>query len=129
MRTLWLLVFTALPFLFSASASASSVPIPAFTPNVVDPNGYLDEAGKAQVNIELERIRTESKIWGAVYIVETLGGQSIEDVAENAFEKWKLGQAGVDNGLLLVLAMKDRESRFEVGYGLEGTITDRKSVV
>ena len=41
-----------------------------------------------------------------------------------AFGKWQLGQKGVDNGLLLVLAMNDRKSRFEIGYGLEGSIPD-----
>nr|WP_293250469.1 TPM domain-containing protein [Panacagrimonas sp.] len=100
------------------------VEIPEFVPNVVDPSGFLDPLETQRVNAELERIRGESEIWGAVYVVDTLAGESIEAVAERAFRKWQLGQRGVDNGLLLVLAMNDRRSRFEVGYGLEGTITD-----
>lgn len=110
--------------LVGLSAHAEPTPIPEFTPNVVDPGHVLDAAGSERVDAEIQRIRDASKIWGAVYIVDTLGDESIEELAVRAFEKWKLGQAGVDNGLLLVLAMKDRRSRFEVGYGLEGTITD-----
>lgn len=100
------------------------VEIPEFVPNVVDPSGFLDTLETERVNAELQRIRDESGIWGAVFIVDTLAGDPIETVAERAFRKWQLGQNGVDNGLLLVLAMNDRRSRFEVGYGLEGTLTD-----
>lgn len=124
MRTLWLIALTTLTLLLSGPASAAPIAIPEFTPNVVDPNGYLDAEASARVNAELQRIRETSNVWGAVYLVDTLGGEPIENLAVEAFEKWKLGQAGVDNGLLLVLAIDDRKSRFEVGYGLEGTITD-----
>ena len=119
---LWLLA--GLLALACGSARAEPTAIPAFTPNVVDPGHVLDAAGTERVNAEIQRVREASKVWGAVYIVDTLGDESIEELAVRAFEHWKLGQAGVDNGLLLVLAMSDRKSRFEVGYGLEGTITD-----
>jgi len=123
MRILRMLAIVALAYLLP-SASASALEIPDFTPNVVDPGGYLDEAGKQRVDAELQRIREAHHIWGAVFIVATLDGQPIENVAVEAFEKWQLGQKGVDNGLLLVLAINDRKSRFEVGYGLEGSIPD-----
>ncbi len=120
-----LVAVTTLMFaLLGAPAWATSLAIPEFTPNVVDANGFLDAAAKERVNLELQRIRDESHIWGAVFIVDTLNGEAIEDVATETFKQWKLGQAGVDNGLLLVLAINDRKSRFEVGYGLEGSITD-----
>lgn len=128
MRILWLLVITSLTLFLSAPASAAALAIPTFTPNVVDPHGYLDGAAAERVNAELQRIRDESHIWGAVYIVDTLGGEPIENVTVKAFEQWQLGEKGVDNGLLLVLAIDDRKSRFEVGYGLEGTITDVASL-
>ncbi len=123
MRTLRLLTITVLALLLMPG-SAFAFEIPDFTPNIVDPRGYLDDAGKQAVNVELQRIRETSHIWGAVFIVDTLDGEPIENVAVEAFAKWQLGQKGVDNGLLLVLAMSDRQSRFEVGYGLEGSITD-----
>jgi uncharacterized protein len=118
----WLLVVVLLMIL-PAPARSAPTDIPAFTPNVVDPGGVLDAQGRARVEAEIQRIR-DTGIWGAVYIVDTLGDESIEALAVRAFETWRLGQAGVDNGLLLVLAMEDRRSRFEVGYGLEGKITD-----
>lgn len=123
MRILRLLAFTSLALLLSPTA-AFAFEIPEFTPNVVDPSGHLDASQRDAVNLELQRIRETSHIWGAVFVVRTLDGEPIENVAVEAFEKWRLGAKGVDNGLLLVLAMEDRQSRFEVGYGLEGTIPD-----
>lgn len=123
MRTSWLLAVTVLAFILTP-AGVSAFEVPDFTPNAVDPHSYLDESDKQAVNLELQRIRETSHIWGAVLIVGTLDGEPIENVAVETFEKWQLGQKDVDNGLLLVLAMEDRKSRFEVGYGLEGSITD-----
>lgn len=113
-----------LAILVLPTVRAEPTPIPAFTPNVVDSAGVLDVAAYERVNAEILRLREAGTIWGAVYIVPALGEESIEELAVRAFETWQLGQAGVDNGLLLVLAIQDRRSRFEVGYGLEGSITD-----
>lgn len=65
---------------------------------------------------------------GAQYIILTVlstGGLPIEQFSIELAEKWKLGQKGKDNGMLFVLAKNDRRWRFEVGYGLEGFITDQ----
>jgi uncharacterized protein len=65
---------------------------------------------------------------GAQYIiltVQTTEGVPIEQYSIELAEKWKLGQKGKDNGMLFVLAAKDRRYRFEVGYGLEGFVTDQ----
>ncbi|WP_369938901.1 TPM domain-containing protein [Xanthomonas medicagonis] len=123
MRTLRLLAF-ALVLLLCPALSALAVEIPTYTPNVVDPAGELSDAQRQQVNAALQRIREEQNIWGAVYLVPSLDGEDIEPVADAAFKKWQLGSKGADNGLLLVLAMQDRRSRFEVGYGLEGVLPD-----
>ena len=108
--------------LCSPLAQANDVPV--FTPNVVDETGTLSQDDKAAINAAIQTIRQRAGIWGAVLIVERLQGDTIESLAVNALNTWGLGQRGVDNGLLLVLALKDRKSRFEVGYGLEGVITD-----
>lgn len=123
MRALPLLLLSLLLWLVPATP-ARAVEIPAYTPNVVDPGGVLDAAQTQRVNEALQRVRESQQIWGALYIVPSLEGQSIEDLSSRAFEKWKLGRAGVDNGLLLVLAIDERRSRFEVGYGLEGALPD-----
>ncbi|HLF10619.1 MAG TPA: TPM domain-containing protein, partial [Gammaproteobacteria bacterium] len=98
--------------------------IPAFTPNIVDPNSYLTEAEKDEVNRLIQDVRARADIHAAVYLLPALDDESIEALAERAFRKWTLGQAGKDNGLLIVLAMGDRKMRIETGYGLEGDIPD-----
>lgn len=87
--------------------------------NVVNPSHERSLNGTLQ---ELEQ-KT-----GAQYIiltVDTTGGLPIEQFAIEQVEKWQLGQKGKDNGMLFVLAKNDRKWRFEVGYGLEGFITDQ----
>src|SRR5262249_36136579 len=59
-----------------------------------------------------------------VYIGQTTGDAPIEDWAVKAFEKWKVGRKGIDDGLVLFIMAGDRKLRFEVGYGLEPTIPD-----
>jgi uncharacterized protein len=60
----------------------------------------------------------------AVAIFPSIGDQPVEEVAVALFEKWKLGQAGKDNGVLLVLAVQEHRGRIEVGYGLEDKLPD-----
>jgi uncharacterized protein len=60
----------------------------------------------------------------AVLTVSSLGGEAIEDFSLRVAEAWGLGQAGTDNGVLLLVAVDDREMRIEVGYGLEDVLTD-----
>jgi uncharacterized protein len=97
--------------------------IPPFTPNVVDPYHYLEADEIKQINQKIEDLKSQD-IWAAVYITDKLQNESIEELAVTSFNQWKLGQQGKDNGLLLVLVINDRKSRFEVGYGLEGILTD-----
>ena len=60
----------------------------------------------------------------AVLTVPTIRDDSIEAYATKVFETWKLGQKGKDNGVLVVIVPQERKMRIEVGYGLEGTLTD-----
>ncbi|MDR2877441.1 MAG: TPM domain-containing protein [Chromatiales bacterium] len=107
-----------------APAHSTLEPIPAFTPNVVDTAVALSPAEIGEINAALQEVRDQADILGAVYIVDSLQGEAIESLAERTFSAWALGQQGVDNGLLLVLAMQEHKSRFEVGYGLEGELSD-----
>ena len=59
-----------------------------------------------------------------VYIDKTTGDAPIEDWSVRAFEKWKVGRKGIDDGLVLFIMATDRKLRFEVGYGLEGQVPD-----
>jgi uncharacterized protein len=63
----------------------------------------------------------------AIAVFRSLEGESLEDVANQLFQKWRLGAKALDNGVLLVLFVEDRKVRIEVGYGLEATLTDAAS--
>ncbi|WP_165424324.1 TPM domain-containing protein [Pseudoxanthomonas winnipegensis] len=118
------LLCTLILVLLLVPLAARALQIPAYTPNVVDPAGLLSEDDTQRINHALAEIRNGQQIWGAVYLAPSLEGESIEQVAATAFEQWRLGKRGADNGLLLVLAIQERRSRSEVGYGLEGTLPD-----
>ena len=101
--------------------------------NLPMPQHYVEDRANV-INAEHERalngvLQELEQKTGAQYIVltvQTTGGVPIEQFAiELAHNKWKLGQKGKDNGLLFVLALKDKRWRFEVGYGLEGFVTDQ----
>jgi uncharacterized protein len=83
-----------------------------------------------------ERTRLEARLaereraTGAQMVIavfRSLEGESLEDVSIRLAEKWKVGKKGVDNGVILVIFLKDRKLRIEVGYGLESVITDAVS--
>ena len=121
----WLVFVATASVTNAANAVGPEIVIPTFTPNVVDSAGVLSRSEIDSINATLQRIREQSDIWGALYIVDSLQGESIESLADRAFNKtWSLGRKGDDNGVLLVLAIQDHRSRFEVGYDLEGILTD-----
>ncbi|WP_158625146.1 TPM domain-containing protein [Corallococcus terminator] len=97
-------------------------------PSVTRPVTDLTETLRAQemetVAQSLLKLRKEKRVQMAVLLVDTTNGQPIEDYAEEVFRVWKGGEAGRDNGVLLVIAKGDRRSRLEVGYGLESDLTD-----
>lgn len=98
------------------------------------PTGYVvDTANKltlSQINAlnsKIEGYHKEDSSQIAVLILTSLEGQSIEDVAYKTFNTWKIGNKEKDNGVLLVLAIKERKSRIETGKGIGDKITDLQS--
>jgi uncharacterized protein len=75
--------------------------------------------------LKVERDSTSNQI--AVFIIPSLQGQPIEDFSLRVAEKWKLGQEKKDNGVLLLIAIQDKQMRIESGSGLEGVLTDVQS--
>jgi len=63
----------------------------------------------------------------AIAVFKSLEGESLEDVANTLFQKWRLGQKKLDNGVLLVVFVQDRKLRLEVGYGLEAVLPDAEA--
>lgn len=92
---------------------------------VEDYANVIDSSYEQSLNGILQELEQKTGAQYIVLTVETTGGLPIEDFAIRLAEKWKLGQKGKDNGMLFVLAKNDRKYRFEVGYGLEGFITDQ----
>lgn len=73
------------------------------------------------------RIAERERATGAQVVVAlfpSLDGENLEDVSIRLAERWRVGQKGLDNGVILLVFAKDRKVRFEVGYGLEGAIPD-----
>ncbi len=75
----------------------------------------------------LEKLNRDTGIQIAVLTVPRLEGESIESFSIRTVEAWKLGQAGKDNGVLLLIAAAEKKIRIEVGYGLEGVLTDMQA--
>jgi uncharacterized protein len=107
-----------------AASALALVAVPQLTGRVVDQTGTLaagDIAALTQTLRDLE-MRKGSQI--AVLIVPTTDGEAIEQFALRVAEAWKIGRKKIDDGALLVIAKNDRHLRIEVGYGLEGALTD-----
>ncbi len=109
-----------------AAVVSASTPQPPDTPRdyVVDLAGVIRSDVKNELNAYLQTLEQKTTAQVLVLTVQTLDNQSIEEFAFNTKEKWKLGQKGKDNGVLIVVAVNDRKYRIEVGYGLEGVLPD-----
>src|SRR5208283_548917 len=120
LRALAALVFAAL-MIGPALAAAN---FPALTGRVVDAAKILSPATIADLERKLADLEQKSGIQLEVATVPSLEGEEIEPYANELFRFWKLGEAKKDNGVLLLIAPNERRVRIEVGYGLEGTLTD-----
>lgn len=107
-----------------AFASPDSKKFPKLTGHVVDEVGILGVETKAEIVqfLTIHEQQTSNQI--VVAIIESLDGKSIEEYSTALFRHWGLGQKEKNNGVLLLLAIQDRRMKIEVGYGLEGTLTD-----
>ena len=92
-----------------------------------DAAGFLSPSALEAVNAQLRNYSQSSGRQVLVYIGKTTGGYPIEEFAVKAFQAWKVGRKGIDDGLVLFIMAEDRKLRIEVGYGLEGVVTDAES--
>ncbi|WP_426747707.1 TPM domain-containing protein [Myxococcus faecalis] len=111
-----------LPLLALVASAESRVP--DITRPVVDLADVLSAQDEESISTELVRLRDSTEAQMAVVLVETTSGEPIEDFALRSFDAWKGGSRERNDGLLLVVAVKDRRVRLEVGYGLEEPIPD-----
>jgi len=102
---------------------------PALTGRVVDGAGVMSPASRSDVETKLKNLEDKSGIQLVVATVKSLQGGDIETFANGLFRFWHLGEAKKNNGVLLLVAPAEHKVRIEVGYGLEGTLTDALSSV
>jgi len=109
-----------------AAIDVAKVPNPRTTSGlwVEDAGGVLGPEYLSLVNGLCQSLKDATSVELAVVTVDNLGGLAVEEFAEKLFRRFGIGEKGKDNGLLLLFARDDRRVRFEVGYGLEGTIPD-----
>ena len=120
----------ALLLLLAGAAAVGAqelAPIPELKARVTDTVGILDAAQQAALEAKLGSLEAEKGAQIAVLIIPTARPEAIEQYALRVAEAWKLGREGVDDGALLLIATEDRQVRIEVGYGLEGVLTDATS--
>ncbi|MEW6337383.1 MAG: TPM domain-containing protein [Acidobacteriota bacterium] len=113
--------FAAL-LLLAATVSAKEVPF--LSGRVNDLAGLLDANQRERVEARLAALEQATGAQVAVLTVDSLEGEVLEDYTMRVVETWKLGRQGHDDGVLFLVAVSDRKMRLEVGYGLEGTLTD-----
>ena len=111
------------------TAAAAAPTFPALTGRVVDGANILSSQTKASLDAKLEALEAKTSRQLVVVTVPSLQGYEIEDYGYQLGRVWGIGEKGRDNGVLLIVAPNERRVRIEVGYGLEGVLTDALSNV
>lgn len=118
---LFLLLFSCLAGLTSPLLALE---VPYLTGRVTDNAQLLSAEARRNLSEQLKAHEEKTGNQVVVLTVPSLEGESIEGFAVRVFEDWKLGIKGKDNGVLIIVAPQDKRMRIEVGYGLEGVLTD-----
>ena len=116
-------------FFLVASLAFAAVNYPLLTGRVVDQADVIPPSTKSAIETKLRDLEDKSGIQLVVASVNSLDGLDVETYANGLFRAWKLGEAKKNNGVLFLVAPNERKMRIEVGYGLEGTLTDALSKI
>ena len=111
-------------FVCWAFMATADVAVPPLSGRVVDQTGTLSASDAAALTQNLKDLETRKGAQVAVLIVPTTEPETIEQFSIRVAEAWKIGRKKIDDGALLVVAKNDHKLRIEVGYGLEGALTD-----
>lgn len=111
------------------AAAAFAYNFPPLSGRVVDQANVIPAPTREALSAKLESLEAKSGIQLVVATVNTLEGEEIEPYANALFRAWGLGQKEKNNGVLLLIAPKEHKVRIEVGYGLEGVLTDALSKI
>jgi uncharacterized protein len=111
----------------AAVAGAAPMEVPFLSGRVNDQAGLLSDSFESELEQRLRKLEEDTGAQVAVLTVPSLDGEPIEDLSIRVVDAWKLGREGVDDGVLILIARDERRMRIEVGYGLEGAITDAQA--
>ena len=117
----WLLLCL---LLFTTLQATAEIEVPPLKTRITDLSATLSQTQQTQLDATLRALETNKGSQIAILLVPTTTPETIEQYAIRVAEQWQLGRKGVDDGLLIVVALQDRTVRLEVGYGLEGVIPD-----
>lgn len=116
--------FSALFLLFAVTAAAAAFEVPRLTAPVYDGAGWFSPDEERQLESRLTAMQTENGYQIVAVTVPDLQGRSIEEYALEVGRRNGIGSADADNGIVILASAAEREVRIEVGYGLEGAVTD-----
>lgn len=121
-----LFLFLSASFVFFVGAHSSlAFDIPDRPQNFVnDYTNTLSVQEKSLLENKISNFEKQTTNEIAVAIIPSLDGDSVENVAQNIFTKWGIGKKDKNNGVLLLVAMAEHQTRIQTGYGLEGSLTD-----
>lgn len=114
----------ALLLLFASFCVQADVAVPRLTGHVIDQTGTLSASEQNELEQKLRAFENNKGSQVAVLIIPTTQPEAIEQYSMRVAEQWKLGRKKVDDGVILLVAKSDRTLRIEVGYGLEGALSD-----
>jgi uncharacterized protein len=113
----WLICLLRVPSLLALE-------VPPLKQRVNDTANMLSASTKQQLEEILGRLEQTDSTQIVLLTIPSLGGEVLEEFSIKVADQWKIGQKGLDNGAILLIAKNDRKIRIEVGYGLEGSLTD-----
>ena len=126
----WLICLILLVSLICTAAASAAVqipPVPTSSIYVQDYAGVLSNDSKAKINEIGAKLAEQTKAQVVVVTVKSLNGDPIDELGLGILRQWGIGDKSLNNGVLMLVAVNDRQSRIEVGYGLEGPLPDGKT--
>ncbi|MET3589951.1 uncharacterized protein ABID23_001042 [Bartonella silvatica] len=126
---LWVFLNTLYLIIALENATYAQTKFPPLTGYVNDVACLLDNETKQNLTEKLAKLEEKAGDQIVIVTLPTLSGNDIETYSNSLFRRWRLGQKQINNGVLFIIAPNERETRIEVGYGLEGVLTDALSAV
>lgn len=117
-------LFLCVVYATATSTLLSEEPLPELSARVQDTTGTLSSEEILELDRILSSYEKERGAQIAVLIIPTTGEEALEQYSIRVAEKWKIGRENIDDGVILIVAKDDHRVRIEVGYGLEGVLTD-----